>query len=195
VPNPTAYVIWCAIHGLFLDNADQHAAYALQEFHSLFQGELSINDYFTRLKHLTNLLRDVGHPMSDPAMVINTLRGLNSKFSHAISVITTRKSLPSFLFMRDYLLQEEDMQQHTVKMEAASALVIGTSSALPLRPPAPSSALTLPPVTSPNESGGQNNNKKKRKANNNKKLSGLSSDLSAPPPPWSTTHKPWTGLV
>jgi hypothetical protein len=66
-----------------------------------------LNDYFNRLKHLADLLRDVGHPVSDPAMVINALHGLNSKFSHATSVITARKPLPSFLFTHDYLLQEE----------------------------------------------------------------------------------------
>jgi hypothetical protein len=37
----------------------------------------------------------------------------------------------AILFTRDYLLQEEARQQHTAKMEAATALVVGTSSALP----------------------------------------------------------------
>jgi hypothetical protein len=83
VPEPT----------VFLDNADQRAVYALQEFHSLFQGELPIHDYFSRLKHLADLLRDVRHPVSDLAMVINALCGLNFKFSHAISVLTARKPL------------------------------------------------------------------------------------------------------
>jgi hypothetical protein len=117
---------------MFLDNVDQCTVYALQEFHSHFQGELSINDYFSHLKHLADLLRDVGHPVYDPAMVINALRGPNSKFSHTILVITARKPLPSFLFTRDYLLQEEARQQHMAKMEAASALVTSTSSAMPL---------------------------------------------------------------
>jgi hypothetical protein len=121
-----AYIIWCAIHSLFLDNIDQCVVYALQEFHNLFQGELSINDYSSRLKHLEDLLRDIGHLVSDPAMVINALRGLNSKLSHAISVITTHKPLPSFVFTHDYMLQEETRQQHTSKMKATSALVAAT---------------------------------------------------------------------
>jgi hypothetical protein len=79
----------------------------LQKYHSLFQGDLFIHDYFNHLKHLSNLLHDVVHPMSDPSMVINVLRRLNSKFSHTISMLTARKPLPTFLFTRDYLLQEE----------------------------------------------------------------------------------------
>jgi hypothetical protein len=101
---------------LFLDNIDQHAVYALQEFHGLFQGDLSVHDYFSRLKQLADLLRGIGHPVSDPTMVINVLGGLNSKFSHAISVLTARKPLPTFLFTRDYLLQEEARQKHTTQM-------------------------------------------------------------------------------
>jgi hypothetical protein len=107
VPQPTAYLIWREIHGLFLDNADQRTIYTLQEFHGLFQGDLCVHDYFSHLKQLADLLRDVGHPVSVPAMVINALCGLNSKFSHAISVLTMHKPLPTFLFTRDYLLQEE----------------------------------------------------------------------------------------
>jgi hypothetical protein len=69
--------------------------YALQEFHGLF-------------KQLANLLHDVGHPVTKPSLVINTLHGLNSKFSQAISTITAMKSLPSFLHVSNYLLQEEN---------------------------------------------------------------------------------------
>jgi hypothetical protein len=54
------YISWHAIRGLFLDNSNQRTVSALQEFHNLFQGELSIYDYFSRLKHLVDLLCDVG---------------------------------------------------------------------------------------------------------------------------------------
>jgi hypothetical protein len=101
---------------------------------------------------------------SDPAMVINTLRGLNSKFSHAISVLTARKPLPAFLFTRDYLLQEESRQLHMAKMEAASAMVAAMSSTPPACPPPPQSS--VPPAT---HSSSKNNNKK-HKANDNKKV-------------------------
>jgi hypothetical protein len=76
----------------------QSAVYTLQESHKLFQGELSIHDCFSRLKHLANLLRDVEHPVSDSAMVINTPCNLNLKFNHTISVLTACKPLPTFLF-------------------------------------------------------------------------------------------------
>jgi hypothetical protein len=195
VPKPMVYIIWQAICGLFLDITDRRVVYALQEYHGLYQGNLSIHDYFSRLKHLSDLLRDVGHLMSDPAMVINALRGLNSKFSHAISVLITHKPLPSFLFVRDYLLQEESRQCHTTKMEVASALVVGTTSTPSARPPLPPQAPALPATYSSSKNSVKNNNNKKRKAKDNKKIHSLATGTSAPSPPWSTSFNPWTGVV
>jgi hypothetical protein len=88
---------------------------------------MSITDYFGRLKQLTDLLHDVGHPVSEPALMINALYGLNSKFSQAISMLTATKPLSSFLFVRNYLLQDENRQFHTAKMEAATTLMATTN--------------------------------------------------------------------
>lgn len=96
IERPMAYMIWSAICGLFLDNADQRTVYALQEFHSLFQSDLTITTYFSRLKQLADLLHDVGHQVSEPSMVLNALRGLSSKFSNAIAHITAHRPLPPY---------------------------------------------------------------------------------------------------
>ncbi|XP_062224469.1 uncharacterized protein LOC133923008 [Phragmites australis] len=72
-PNEMAYGAWTKITGLFLDNCMQHAVYAQQEFHSLYQGDLTINKYYSWLKQLTDTLRDIGSPVTDQALVINTL--------------------------------------------------------------------------------------------------------------------------
>jgi hypothetical protein len=62
----------------FLDNSLQRAVYAQQEFHSLFQGDMSISEYCGRLKCLADMLYDCGTAVSDPALIINTLCGLNT---------------------------------------------------------------------------------------------------------------------
>jgi hypothetical protein len=89
-PRRTVFSLWTAICNLFLDNAMHRAVYALQEFHSLFQGDMTINDYCSRLKKLSDVLRDVGYQVSDAALVVNTLRRLNPKFTNAISVLGSR---------------------------------------------------------------------------------------------------------
>ncbi|KAL6647998.1 hypothetical protein ACP70R_012222 [Stipagrostis hirtigluma subsp. patula] len=57
-PGHTALTLWTAIRNLFLDNAMHRAVYALQEFHSLYQGNMSIHEYCERLKKLSDTLRD-----------------------------------------------------------------------------------------------------------------------------------------
>ena len=55
-PRTSAYTAWTAITGLFLDNSLQCAIYAQQEFHSLFQGDMSVSEYCGRLKRLADTL-------------------------------------------------------------------------------------------------------------------------------------------
>lgn len=58
----------------------QHVVYAQQEFHSFYHGDLSIIDYCSHLKDLADIMHDVGALVSDMALVLNTLCGLNPKF-------------------------------------------------------------------------------------------------------------------
>ncbi|XP_034569873.1 uncharacterized protein [Setaria viridis] len=128
-PRCTAFSLWMAIHNLLLDNAMHHALYALQEFHSLFQGDMFVNEYCGRLRKLSDELHDVGDLVSDPALVVNMLRGLNSKFHNVIFIIGSQCLMPDFLIFRSYLLPEERHMENRHKMEDATALLaIGSSS-------------------------------------------------------------------
>jgi hypothetical protein len=93
----TAYFAWHAVCGLFLNNATQRAIYALQDFHSLQQGDLSVGESCCRLKRLADTLVDVGHPITDQDPVVNTMHGLSTKFTNALDVINALTFLPSFL--------------------------------------------------------------------------------------------------
>ena len=170
-PGNTAYAAWSAITGQFLDNSLQRAVYAQQEFHSLFQGDMSIGEYCGRLKRLTDTLYDCGAAVSDPALVINTLRGLNNKFSQAIAVLSTMTPPPTFLYTKSYLLQEENRIKHSLQMEAQMALLTAwdttLSTAIPkstLAPPPPSPA----PTSTVLSSGGGDCRKKHKVDNRNR---------------------------
>lgn len=99
---------------------------ALQEFHILFQSDLTVHNYFSCLKQLGDLLCDGGCPMSDMSMVVNTLHGLSSNYFNAIPVITGHKPLPTFEYVYNYLMQiNENCQEHTPKMEAQHRVARG----------------------------------------------------------------------
>jgi hypothetical protein len=105
---------------------------------------------------------------------------------------------PQLFSLRNYLLQDERRQNHTTKMEAASAFVATAStgtdgfkqSGTPAPTPAPSLSLTPP----------KNNSCKRRKQTGGSSGSSstpvaASTKNSQPTPTGGAPHNPWTGFV
>jgi uncharacterized membrane protein YgcG len=132
-----SFSLWTAIHALYHDNQLQRAVFYEAEFHNLYQGDLSIIDYCTKLKSLADNLRDVGQPIFEPCQVLNLLRDLNPKYHHAISSITSHH--PPHTFLSSHLLMEGlfDMQRATTIANHALLAKQGTSSqhSAPSAPP------------------------------------------------------------
>ena len=139
---------------------------------------MTVGEYCVRLKRLADTLYDCGAAVSDTALVINTLRGLNNKFSHVIAVLTTMKPPPTFLYTKSYLLQEEHRIKHSLQMEAQTALLAACDT-----PPTTKSA-PAPPPPSPTVSGATGGDRrKKRKAENRQRQSTFGGNNSTPAPP------------
>jgi hypothetical protein len=68
---------------------------------------MDITAYTGRHKQLANALSDVSQPVHETNQVLNLLCGLNSKYRHAIPVISARQPPHTFLSARSYLLLEE----------------------------------------------------------------------------------------
>nr|XP_034594764.1 uncharacterized protein LOC117856531 [Setaria viridis] len=62
-PHASAFTVWSDIEGVFRDNELQRGVYFEVEFRSLQQGDMSMTQYTSRLKQLTDSLRDVGQPV------------------------------------------------------------------------------------------------------------------------------------
>jgi hypothetical protein len=76
-PDQTARELWITIKCLFEANKAPHAIFLSHEFHSMTQGDSSVNDYCQWMKVTTDALRDVGCNIIDSELVLNILRGLN----------------------------------------------------------------------------------------------------------------------
>ncbi|XP_066373915.1 uncharacterized protein [Miscanthus floridulus] len=96
---------------------------------------MDISQYTGRLKQLADALRDVDQPVHETSQVLNMLRGLSSKYRHAIPVITSKQRPHTFLSAHSYLLLEEQYDKEHAKAAAHHALLT-TGGA---RPPASSS--------------------------------------------------------
>jgi hypothetical protein len=123
VPKPTTYVIWHDIEEQFHNNELHRAVYLEAEFCNLVQGDMDIAHYTGRLKQLSDSLRDVRQPVSKTSQVLNLLRGLSSKYRHAVPVITAKQLPHTFLSARSYLLLEEHYDKEQAKSVAQHALL------------------------------------------------------------------------
>lgn len=120
--NQTAGQLWTAITNVFQANKAPRAIFLSHEFHSMTQGDSSIDDYCVRMKEAADALRDVGQPVSEPNLVLNLLRGLSEQYSSVADNIAGQVDL-TFTTARNQLLLKELRLKNEEKVRAASALV------------------------------------------------------------------------
>jgi hypothetical protein len=91
------------------------------------QGDLSVMDFGMKMKLAADALRDVGHPVSEPTMVLNLLCGINPKFSTITDIITGTKNI-SFDDALDQFALKELRLSNEAKITSSTALVASTTS-------------------------------------------------------------------
>jgi hypothetical protein len=121
-PGSTTRTIWDTIENLFRDNKKHRAIQLAAGFHNTPQADLSINDYYAKIKNLTDLLTDVDQPISDETLVLTLLRGLNDTYAHLHLFLPFQVPFPTFLQTRSALILEET-QWHTDARNAASTVL------------------------------------------------------------------------
>ena len=142
----------------------------------MVQGDLKINDYCKQMKELVDALKYVGHPVSEPQLVLNLLRGLNPEFSNTADHIAEQDPFPSFTKARGILVLKEMRNANSAAVAAKTALLAnpscgpsgclgGSSAPAPIggsfqpRPPAPQQG-ARPPATSSGSNNRRNNNRR-----------------------------------
>jgi len=130
----TAGQLWTAIADLYQANKAPRAVFLSHEFHSLTQGDSSIDEYCVRMKEAADNLRDVGQTITEPNLVLNLLRGLNEKYQSIADNIAAQEPL-TFAVARNQLLKELRLKNED-KVRAASALLAAFNGAPGGAPPA-----------------------------------------------------------
>lgn len=68
---------------------------------------LDSNEYYQKLKTLSDLLANLDSPVSECALVMHMLNGLTEKFDFVLNTIKHRSSFPKFSIARSMLISEE----------------------------------------------------------------------------------------
>ncbi|XP_015642384.1 uncharacterized protein [Oryza sativa Japonica Group] len=124
-PDQTARELSVAIEDMFHANKEPRAIFLSHQFHSMIQGDSSINDYCQKMKTAADALRDISHAVTESQLVLNLLQGLNERFSNTGDNIAGAAVLPSFTSARNTLLLKELRIANEAKVAAATALVAG----------------------------------------------------------------------
>ena len=149
------------------------------QFHSIVQGDLPISEYCQRVKTLADSLRDVSHSVSEPQLVLNLLRGLNSRYSNTADDIANSTPFPSFAKARSMLALKELRLANEVKVTTDTALVASSPSCgqAGCRHSAPSA-----PIAAPTGNDGHGHPRRRDKHRRGKQTGSGSSSSRAPTP-------------
>jgi hypothetical protein len=75
------------IKAQFLGNNESCVLQLDARFRVFKQGDLSVSDYYRRMKDMVNELHALGETITDHHLILNLLQGLNKRFDHIKSFI------------------------------------------------------------------------------------------------------------
>ncbi|GJU00199.1 hybrid signal transduction histidine kinase M [Tanacetum coccineum] len=116
--------LWDHLEKLFHDNKNVRAINLDNELRSLKIGNMSINDYYTKLKFMADRLKNLRSPVSEKNLVIYVVNGLNSHFATIVEIIH-REPLPSFETTQNKLLLKEstlnNVAEHATNFDSSTS--------------------------------------------------------------------------
>jgi hypothetical protein len=125
---PAQDVLYVSIEALFQANKESRAIVLEREFHNLSQADLSVDAYAQQLKRTADALWEVGHNVSPAQLVLNLLRGLNTRFATTADIIANTTPLPDFKSATNMLRVKELRLGTEQKAASTSTLVVSTTS-------------------------------------------------------------------
>lgn len=121
ISTTTSSQLWKLIEETQHQNENVFAKKKLQlrmQFQTIKQGTSSISDYCDSLERISNALRSTGDPISDSAVVLQTIQGLNQAYNPFILTIENLPELPTFIQLKAKLLvYEERLAQQTTEIK------------------------------------------------------------------------------
>jgi hypothetical protein len=185
---PNAFTILSRITALFRDNQQARTGYLEQKFRNIEQGDKSVNDYCLEQKSVADALADNGAPVTDNALVWNTIKGLSDDFKEVGSMVPYMTPFPDFLRFRNLLLLHE--LKPSTKRSSTPGVFYSAPAPGGYRAPAP----PAPPVYgAPPGYGaplGQGAPVAPHRGRGKKRKTGYPS-----PAPVPTVQNPWTGAI
>ncbi|GKB80915.1 hybrid signal transduction histidine kinase M [Tanacetum coccineum] len=122
-----AKALWDRLKELFHDNKDARAINLDNELRSIKIGKMTVNEYCTKIRSMSDRLINLGCVVSDKNLVIYTINGLDSRFATLVEIIRNRETFPSFENVRTMLL----LKDSSFNNDSGSSTDFSSSSSSP----------------------------------------------------------------
>lgn len=106
-PGNKARDVWVSLKEIFHDNKDARVMKTDNDLRNMKLGNLSINEYFVKIKQMSEYLKNLGAPVEEKNLVMYAINGLGEKFSHIARILRHKDKLPNITALRTALLLEE----------------------------------------------------------------------------------------
>jgi hypothetical protein len=184
---PMARSLWLGLEDQFIRNQETHTMIHDTEFRTFVQGDLSISEYYLRLKGMADALGDLGEVVLDRTLMLTVLHSLNGCFSHMAALLKWQLSFPTFAVVCNDLHLEE-IELASKSGSSAMALVASTAADGRVPPATPS---VMSPIHAPAPSIPPAKKNNYRKNNSKKGGSNQQQHFFAAP----TAANPWLGSL
>ncbi|MCO5555619.1 hypothetical protein L7F22_009164 [Adiantum nelumboides] len=104
-PSPT--IAWKILEKLNEDHIKAKKWQLKTELNTVKRGNMSINDYASKIKTITNFLGSIGVTIDDDDVVAAALEGLGTKYKNFKSFMNSRADVPDFTKLTTMLICEE----------------------------------------------------------------------------------------
>ncbi|GJT44449.1 ribonuclease H-like domain-containing protein [Tanacetum coccineum] len=105
--NVTAKDVWKSLKELFHDNKDARAMELQEELRLLELGNLTISEYFKKIKMVSDLLSNIESPVDENSLVMYAINGHGERYEQVAGIIRHKTKRPTLLETRSMLLLEE----------------------------------------------------------------------------------------
>nr|XP_007153750.1 hypothetical protein PHAVU_003G062000g [Phaseolus vulgaris]ESW25744.1 hypothetical protein PHAVU_003G062000g [Phaseolus vulgaris] len=89
----TSKQLWDEAQSLAGAHTRSRITYLKYEFHSIRKGEMKMEEYLVKMKNLVDRLKLAGSPISNSDLIIQTLKGLDSKYNPVVVKLSDQTSL------------------------------------------------------------------------------------------------------
>uniref|UniRef100_A0ACD5VLD9 Uncharacterized protein n=1 Tax=Avena sativa TaxID=4498 RepID=A0ACD5VLD9_AVESA len=106
---------WTRLHRFFYDNQASRYITLSKAFRTTPRGDLSINDYASKLQGIADDLAAIGRPVDDTDLTLQFIAGVGKKYKFQAEIFKNAVPLPSFADVCSRLQlaeQDADEQQH-----------------------------------------------------------------------------------